>query len=91
MTKTDTTPRRTGRLADLRALPPTITLPTAGKMGWGLSRAASYQLHQLGNFPCPVVTVGARFHVRTADLARALGIDPALLLEGASLNEQAAR
>ncbi|MDT0117782.1 hypothetical protein Q9R20_12375 [Microbacterium sp. PRF11] len=90
MTNTDTTPRRTSRLADLRALPPTVTIPVAGRIGWGLSRAAAYQLHQAGAFPCAVVKVGARFHVRTADLARGLGIDPALLLaEGASVNERA--
>lgn len=68
-------------LADLRTLRPTVTLPTAGQF-FGLSRASSYALNAQGSFPCQVLRIGERFHVRTADLARALGIDPAALLEG---------
>ncbi len=72
--------RGSATLADLRGLPPTVSLPVAGRFGWGLSRAASYGLNTQGAFPCPVLRVGERFHVRTADLAAALGVDPAALL-----------
>ena len=82
----ETTPthRRTSRLHELRTLPPTLSLPTAGRFGWGLSRAASYALNAHGDFPCPVQRIGERFHVRTADLAAALGLDPAELLRAES-------
>lgn len=80
ITATDARSRRSARLTDLRNLPPTLTVPDAGRIGWGLSRATSYQMHQRGEFPCPVLQIGSRFHVRTADLANALGIDPAALL-----------
>lgn len=72
--------QRTGRLSDLRNLPPVVSLPLAGRLGWGLSRAAAYQMHARGEFPCPVLTIGQRYRVRTADLAKALGIDPSALL-----------
>lgn len=81
MTTTAPDTRRTARLAELRDFPPTVPLPTAGRFGWGLSRAASYALNASGEFPCSVQRVGERFHVRTADLAAALGIDPAVLLK----------
>lgn len=84
MTTNATTTRRTSRLAELRTMPPTVPLPTAGRFGWGLSRAASYALNAVGEFPCPVQRIGERFHVRTADLAAALGLDPAELLRAES-------
>lgn len=90
MTTNTATPQRTARLSDLRNLPPTLTLPVAGRIGWGLARATAYQLHQQGEFPCPVVVIGARFYVRTADLARALGIDPTALLDDRVESEGAA-
>ncbi|MGW9168413.1 hypothetical protein [Agromyces sp. NPDC055658] len=68
-------------LKGLRDLPPRLLIPEAGK--WlGISRAKSYLLAQAGEFPCEVRKVGGRYYVLTSDLARALGIDPALLLEG---------
>lgn len=63
-------------------MPATISVPKAGAFAWGFNRATSYALNARGEFPCEVVKIGERFHVRTADLARALGIDPAALLEG---------
>ncbi|MGB4779782.1 hypothetical protein [Microbacterium sp.] len=80
MTLTATTPRRTVRLADLRTLPPLVTLPVAGRL-FGFARATSYDLHAAGEFPVHVMKIGQRFFVRTADLARSLGIDPAALLD----------
>lgn len=72
--------RRTARLSDLRDLPPVVSLPLAGRIGWGLSRPKSYALNQQGQFPCEVLRLGDRYRVRTTDLARALGVDPADLL-----------
>lgn len=66
-------------LADLRRERPTLSLPQAGRY-FRLSRAKSYELHARGQFPCAVLQIGERYHVRTADLAAALGIDPAALL-----------
>jgi hypothetical protein len=79
-TISDAVPRRTACLADLRKQPPALTIPEAGRLGWGFGRAHSYQLAAAGQFPAPVLRVGQRHYVRTADLARALGIDPADLL-----------
>lgn len=77
----ETEPHSLGRssLVDLRHERPTLSLPRAGRY-FSLSRAKSYELNAQGRFPCPVLQIGERFHVRTADLAAALGIDPAALL-----------
>lgn len=71
----------TSQLAQLRDLPATVSLPTAGGF-FGLSRAGSYQLHQRGEFPVTVRQLGSRFVVAQTDLARALGVDVAELLRG---------
>lgn len=68
-----------GTLADLRTLPPRLQIPEAGRW-FGMGRANSYTSAQRGEFPTPVHKVGGRFYVLTADLARALGIDPRDLL-----------
>ncbi|CAH0259047.1 helix-turn-helix transcriptional regulator [Plantibacter cousiniae (nom. nud.)] len=70
----------TNPLTALRRLPATVSLPTAGAF-FGLSRAHSYSLNARGEFPVPVRQIGARFVVTQADLARALGIDVADLLD----------
>lgn len=75
-TENAATSPRTIPLADLRDIPTRLTVPAAGRLIAGLSRAKSYELHQLGEFPAPVQRVGARFYVRGADVLRALGIDP---------------
>ncbi|WP_157813952.1 hypothetical protein [Microbacterium sp. BR1] len=67
-------------LLDLLNLPATINVPTAGRIGWGLSRARSYELAAQDAFPCPVVKLGERFFVRSSDLLRSLGIDVELAL-----------
>jgi hypothetical protein len=69
---------------DLATLPATMTIPEAGRRGWGLSRAKSYELAGRGEFPCEVRKLGGRFHVRAADLLRALGLDPELVLTSAA-------
>lgn len=79
MTQTAHAPLGGSTLADLRRLPPTVSLPTAGRF-FRLGRAKAYELHTAGAFPCAVLQIGERYHVRTADLAAALGIDPSALL-----------
>lgn len=77
------TAQRARAFGDLAQLPATMTIPTAGHFGWGLSRAKSYELAQNGQFPCEVRKLGGRYHVRAADLLRALGVDPELVLSSA--------
>ena len=78
---TNTAPmRQAAQLSDLTALPATMTIWEAGRLGWGLSRAMSYQLAAAGTFPCPVQRLGTRYVVRASDLLRALGIDVELLM-----------
>lgn len=74
------TMRKPFPFAALATLPATLSIPEAGRAGWGLSRAMAYELAQRGEFPCEVVSIGARFHVRTADMMRALGLDPDVML-----------
>jgi hypothetical protein len=66
-------------LRDLRALPAVIDLPTAAPFH-RLSRPAVYSLAQRGELPFPAHRVGGRWHVRTAELAASLGIEPRWLL-----------
>lgn len=80
MNTTATAPRATPRLADLRRLKPLETIPVAGAL-LGFTRATSYRLAAAGEFPCPVTRIGPRFFVKTAELARSLGIDPVALLD----------
>lgn len=75
--------RRGVHLGELRDIPARMTIPAAGRLIAGLSRAKSYELHQLGEFPAPVQRIGARFYVRGADVLRALGLDPEVVLLGA--------
>ena len=66
--------------SDLSTLPPVMTVPEAGKRGWNMSRATAYGLASRGEFPTPIQRIGSRYYVRSADLLRALGLDPELLL-----------
>lgn len=77
------TSRRGVPLGDLRDVPARMSIPAAGRLIAGLSRSKSYELHQLGEFPAPVQRIGARFFVRGADVLRALGLDPEVVLLGA--------
>lgn len=61
-------------IADLRALPPTTDVPTAGR-ALGMSRTTAYNLVQRGEFPVPVLKLGRQFRVPTADLLALLGVD----------------
>jgi len=55
------------------------TVPDAGRV-YGMSRSFAYDLARQGAFPVPVRSVGSRLYVLTADVARDLGVDPAVLL-----------
>lgn len=59
---------------ELRALPVTVDLKTAGR-AFGFGRTKSYELARAGDFPCPVLPLGARFVVTKIALLRALGYE----------------
>jgi hypothetical protein len=62
--------------AELLALPAAVDIPTAAR-ALCLARSTAYDLARRGEFPCRVLRVGSCYRVPTADLLRALGIDPA--------------
>lgn len=59
---------------DIRALPATVDIPTAGR-AFGLGRDNSYRLAKIGQFPVPVIRIANRVMVTRAALMQALGID----------------
>jgi hypothetical protein len=61
--------------AELLALPATTDLVTAAK-ALGIGRTTAYQLARAGEFPVPVLRLGARYRVVTSGLLAALGIEP---------------
>ena len=70
-------------LADAATLPPVVDLPTAGK--WlGIGRTTAYKLAKAGNFPVPVLRVGAGFKVPTAQLVQLLGLNTPAPVETAT-------
>ncbi|MFI0410623.1 DNA-binding protein [Actinomadura sp. 3N508] len=58
--------------AELRSLPVTVDLVTAGRV-FGVGRTKAYQLARTGGFPCRVLRIGHNYRVSTADLLAALG------------------
>lgn len=58
---------------DLRALPPVLDVPTAGRL-LGLGRSAAYELVQADRWPTPVVRLGRRLRIPTAPLLALLGL-----------------
>lgn len=60
---------------DVRALPLTVPVPIAGQ-AFGLGRDTAYRLARRGDFPVPVIRMGARMVVTRASLLAALGLDP---------------
>jgi hypothetical protein len=69
-------------MAELRALPATVDLVTAGR-ALGLGRTAAYALARNGEFPCRLLHLGRIYRVPTADLLRALGLDPTTVISDA--------
>jgi hypothetical protein len=58
---------------DLRALPPVLDVPTAGRL-LGLGRSAAYDLVLAGMWPTPVLRLGRRLRIPTAPLLALLGL-----------------
>ncbi|MEO3830333.1 DNA-binding protein [Actinomadura sp. B10D3] len=67
--------------AEIRSLPVTIDLVTAGR-AFGVGRTKAYQLARIGDFPCKVLRVGRSYRVSTADLLAALGLENTALAGG---------
>lgn len=59
---------------EIRALPPVVDLPTAGR-AFGVGRTKAYELARSHEFPCPVLPIGARFVVTKSALLKALQMD----------------
>lgn len=77
-TETSSTPASGGGVwteERIRALGAITDLPTAGRV-FGLGRALSYDLARTGDFPVPVLRVGARYKVPVAGILTALGLSP---------------
>ena len=58
---------------DIRALPPVLDVPTAGRL-LGLGRSAAYDLVLAGMWPTPVLRLGRRLRIPTAPLLALLGL-----------------
>lgn len=65
---------RTWTAEEVRALPVTVDLVTAGSV-LGLGRAVSYEMNRTGTFPVKVLKLGRRYRVVTADLLNLLGLE----------------
>jgi hypothetical protein len=60
---------------ELKALPAAVDIVTAGR-AFGMGRTKANELARSGEFPVPVLRLGASYRVRTADLLAFLGIEP---------------
>ncbi len=58
---------------ELRALPVSVDLPTAGR-AFGIGRTKAHELARRGVFPCRVLRVGAKYRVPRAAIYEALGL-----------------
>jgi hypothetical protein len=63
-------------LEELRALPVSVDLPTAGR-AFGIGRTKAHELARRGEFPCQVLRVGTKYRVPRAAIFEALGLNPA--------------
>ncbi|MGW7706320.1 hypothetical protein [Streptomyces sp. NPDC054771] len=60
--------------AEVLALPAAVDLVTAGR-ACGISRTTSYELARRGEFPVPLLRLGAQYRARRVDLLALLGIE----------------
>ncbi len=67
------TPPREMSLDELRALPLTVDVVTAGR-AFGLGRTKAHELARADEFPCEVLRLGRFLKVRKADLMHELGL-----------------
>lgn len=68
---------------EIRALPPVLDVPTAGRL-LGLGRSAAYDLILTGAWPTPVLRLGRRLRIPTAPLLALLGLSTDSLGRGAA-------
>lgn len=64
------------RLSDLRDWPPVVPLWPDAASVFSLGRSVAYDLARRGEFPCRVLRVGQALRCCSADLMRAVGLDP---------------
>jgi hypothetical protein len=64
------------RLGELSDLPASVSLLEAAR-ALEIGRTSAYNLARLGQFPCPLIKVGALYRVPTAGLLQLLGLTPA--------------
>ncbi|MGC9473271.1 helix-turn-helix domain-containing protein [Streptomyces sp. WG4] len=60
--------------AEVLALPAAVDIVTAGR-ALSLGRTTAYDLARRGEFPVPLLRIGAQYRARRADLLAVLGID----------------
>ncbi|WNM34970.1 helix-turn-helix domain-containing protein [Streptomyces sp. Li-HN-5-11] len=60
---------------ELLSLPVTVDVETAGR-AFGVGRTVAYRMVRDGEFPVPVLRVGNKYRVSSAELWRALGVAP---------------
>ena len=60
---------------ELLSLPVSTDLATAGR-AFGLGRTKAFELAKAGEFPCPVLRVGAKYRVPRSAIFEALAFDP---------------
>lgn len=60
---------------ELLSLPVTVDVETAGR-AFGVGRTVAYRMVRDGEFPVPVLRVGNKYRVSTAELWRMLGVSP---------------
>jgi len=65
---------KTWTAAEIRGLGVVVGIVTAGEI-LGIGRSNSYTLARRGAFPVPVLKIGGRYRVRTADLVTFLRLD----------------
>ncbi|MBT2397236.1 AlpA family transcriptional regulator [Streptomyces sp. ISL-100] len=59
---------------EVLALPAAVDLVTAGR-ACGISRTTAYDLARRGEFPVPLLRLGAQYRARRADLLALLGVE----------------
>jgi len=60
---------------ELLALPVSVDLVPTAARAIGVGRTVAYEMARNGTFPVPVLKLGTRYRVVTADLRRLLGVD----------------
>lgn len=72
------------RLGGVADLPASLSLLDAAH-ALGIGRTSAYNLARHGEFPCPLIKVGALYQVPTAGLLRLLALTPLPIIPGNGL------